>query len=91
MMKSKLGLFEDDAKDQQFIQTLEDVQDPPDPIIDGCFNLGECVAEQLSLEIDPFPRSANVSFDGFSSSQGEWSNENNTSPFAALEQLKRKL
>lgn len=25
MMKSKLGLFEDDAKDQQFIQTLEDV------------------------------------------------------------------
>ena len=87
-----IDCFGDESEPQdEYIQTLEDVQDPPDPIIDGCFNLGECVAEQLSLEIDPFPRSANVSFDGFSSSQGEWSNENNTSPFAALEQLKRKL
>lgn len=82
--------FDNESEPQEeYIQTLEDVQDPPDPIIDGYFNLGESVAEQLSLEIDPFPRSVNVNFDGFSSSQGERSNENNASPFAVLEQLKR--
>jgi uncharacterized metal-binding protein YceD (DUF177 family) len=87
-----VDFFGDDSEPlEENIQMLENFQDPPDPITDGCFNLGESVAEQLSLEIDPFPRSVNVDFDGFSSSQGEQSNENIASPFAVLEQLKEKL
>jgi uncharacterized metal-binding protein YceD (DUF177 family) len=87
-----VDFFGDESEPQEeYIQKLEDFQDPPDLIIDGFFNLGESVAEQLSLEIDPFPRSVNVDFDGFSSSQGEQSNENIASPFAVLEQLKEKL
>ena len=89
---SIVDFFCDDSEPQEeYIQKLEDFQDPPDPITDGYFNLGESVAEQLSLEIDPFPRSVNVDFDGFSSSRGEQSNENNANPFAVLEQLKKKL
>jgi len=87
-----VDIFDDESEPQEeYIQKSVDFQDPPDPLTNGCFNLGESVAEQLSLEIDPFPRCVNVDFDGFSSSQGEQSNENNVSPFAILEQLKKKL
>ena len=75
---------------EEYIQNVEDAPDPPDPIIDGCFNLGESVAEQLSLEIDPFPRSVNVNFDGFSNSKNEQDSEKSANPFAVLEQLKKK-
>jgi uncharacterized metal-binding protein YceD (DUF177 family) len=76
---------------EEHIQNIEDAQDPPDPIIDGYFNLGESVAEQLSLEIDPFPRSMDINFDSFSSSQGKQKSENFANPFAVLEQLKKRL
>jgi uncharacterized metal-binding protein YceD (DUF177 family) len=76
--------------DEEYIHNVEDVQDLPDPIIDGYFNLGESVAEQLSLEIEPFPRSIDESFDGFSNSQYEQGGEQRASPFAVLEQLKKK-
>jgi len=80
---------ESEPEDEE-IHNAEDAPEPPDPLIDGCFNLGESVAEQLSLEIDPFPRSADAHFDGFSSSQAEQGGEERISPFAVLEQLKKK-
>ena len=76
--------------DEEYIQNVENALDLPDPIIDGYFNLGESVAEQLSLEIEPFPRSIDVSFDSFSCSQHEQGGEERASPFAVLEQLKKK-
>jgi uncharacterized metal-binding protein YceD (DUF177 family) len=75
---------------EEYIQNTEDAPDPPDPIINGFFNLGESVAEQLSLEIDPFPRSVGVYFDGFSSYQDDQDSVKRNSPFAALELLKKK-
>ncbi len=30
--------------------------EPPEPILDGKIDIGEIIAEQLALEIDPFPR-----------------------------------
>ena len=75
----------------EYVQNVEDAPDPPDPIVDGFFNLGESVAEQLSLEIDPFPRSVDVYIDEFSSSQVEQGSVKRASPFAILEQLKKKL
>lgn len=67
----------------------DDVPEPPDPMTDGGFDLGETVAEQLSLEIDPFPRSDDADFDGYSSLGAEEENDGKTSPFAVLEQLKK--
>ena len=68
----------------------DDTPEPPDPMVEGGFDLGEIVAEQLSLEIDPFPRSPDADFDGFSSSGDEDGREGRANPFAVLEQLKKK-
>ena len=36
--------------------------DPPDDIIDGSIDVGELVAEELALALDPFPRKPGVEF-----------------------------
>ncbi|PWR23720.1 YceD family protein [Zavarzinia compransoris] len=33
-----------------------DAEDPPEPLIDGIVDLGEVVAEELALSLDPYPR-----------------------------------
>ena len=75
---------------EEYFKNVEYDLDLPDPIIDGCFNLGESVAEQLSLEIEPFPRSVDVNLDDFTSSQYEQGGEDKANPFAVLELLKKK-
>ncbi len=69
----------------------DDAPEPPDPMSDGGFDLGECVAEQLSLEIDPFPRAADARFEGLSSAGDFDDGVERINPFAVLEQLKKKL
>ena len=69
---------------------------PPEPLKDGHIDLGEAVAEQLALEIDPFPRKPGVSFEAYSSvpESGQTpaqNGENGTGPFADLAALKEKL
>ena len=58
-----------DAEEEVELAAEEVIQaegdDPPDPIIDGVIDVGEAVAEQLGLEIDPFPRAAGAEFEGF--------------------------
>ncbi|NQV84838.1 MAG: DUF177 domain-containing protein [Rhodospirillales bacterium] len=72
-----------------------DAEAPPEPLRDGHIDVGEAVAEQLALEIDPFPRTPGVSFDAHRSALGTGrsseNDENETSPFAGLAQLKEKL
>jgi uncharacterized metal-binding protein YceD (DUF177 family) len=60
----------------------------PEPIIDGRIDLGPILYETLATSLDPYPKKEGVSF--------EWSEgpetpapEAKTSPFAALEALKR--
>jgi uncharacterized metal-binding protein YceD (DUF177 family) len=67
----------------------QEIPDPPDPMIDGGFDLGESVAEQLSLEIDPFPRAADAVID-YSASTWEAASKQRPNPFAILEQLRKK-
>ena len=43
-----------------------DGDDPPDPLIGGKIDAGEAVAEQLALEINPFPRKKGTTFAGYS-------------------------
>lgn len=37
--------------------------DPPDPVIDGVIDLGEAIAEELVLLVDPHPRKPGASFE----------------------------
>ncbi len=66
---------------------LPDDEDMPESIVDGAIDLGELAAEQLALEIDPFPRTPGVPYQDHSSDEGD--NEEN--PFSALATLRDKL
>ena len=41
----------------------ENIEDDADPILNGEIDLGEIVAETLSLELDAYPRKPGESFD----------------------------
>jgi len=75
------------------IDISDDPEDPPEPIIQGVIDIGEAVAEQLALEIDPFPRSPGTEFQGFSSDSADSAHskpdsDEPTGPFAVLARLK---
>lgn len=62
--------------------------DMPDVLIDGTVDLGEAVAEQLALEIDPFPRAEGAEFKGYSSEPETTGKP--PGPFAVLDELLKK-
>jgi uncharacterized metal-binding protein YceD (DUF177 family) len=66
--------------------------DLPDLIIDGVIDVGELVAEQVALLLDPFPRSLGVQFDiedkDVDTLEGV---DKRPHPFAVLEKLKGKF
>ncbi len=53
--------------------------DPPEPIVGGRIDLGEVVAEQLALHVDPYPRKPGAVFEGEAAPGAEKAN-----PFAVL-------
>ncbi|BAS00144.1 hypothetical protein BV133_2550 [Blastochloris viridis] len=56
--------------------------DPPEPIVDGRFDLGAILTEFFSLSVEPYPRKPDVAW------QSPADDEGNNSPFAALVKLK---
>ena len=56
-----------------------------EPILDGVIDLGEAVAQQLSLALDPFPRAPKAD----SPDAGEGPAPDRPSPFAALEKWRK--
>lgn len=60
-------------------------EDPPEPIEDGVIDVGEVVAEQLALAIDPFPRAPDAAFEP----PPEMEESKPAGPFAALEALRK--
>ncbi len=72
-----------------------EAEEPPEAIDAGAIDLGEAVAQQLAVALDPFPRAPGVEFNGVvepeaaeaASSAGS---EGKASPFAALVRLKEK-
>ncbi|MDH5748677.1 MAG: DUF177 domain-containing protein [Rhodospirillales bacterium] len=63
-----------------------------DPLVGGILDLGEVVAEQLGLDLNPFPRAEKATFDGFSTLSGSSLPPRlKDNPFAALEELKGKF
>jgi uncharacterized metal-binding protein YceD (DUF177 family) len=63
-----------------------DADDPPDPVIGGQIDLGEVVAEELALGLDPYPRKPGAAVpDTYREAAEEGAK---ISPFAALAKLK---
>ena len=69
------------------IGPLAGEEDFPEPLRAGAIDLGEAAAEQLALELDPFPRLKDAAFAGYSSGGEPAAAEGS---FAALAKLKKK-
>ena len=66
--------------------------DPPETAPEGKIDVGEAVAEQLALEIDPFPRNPELSFADYSTNPDDGEKiESRGGPFATLAKLRKKL
>ena len=72
--------------------TDADTEESPESLAHGAIDVGEAVAEQLALELDPFPRSPGAAFDGLSSASESVGNDDtgDAGPFAVLARLKEK-
>jgi len=72
-----------------------DADDPPEALEAGAIDLGEAVAQQLAVTLDPYPRAPGVDFPGAvvgedgPDAAGEASAPRKVNPFAALEKLKK--
>jgi len=58
------------ALDEEQFSGLDDNSEAPEMIVDGKIDIGDVIAEQLSLEIAPFPRVKGAQFDGYSTGDG---------------------
>lgn len=79
--------------DENIELTLDDA-DPPDPIENGEIDLGDVIAQQLSLALDPYPRAPDAAFTNVldnlpGSQQKHLDREAPKNPFAVLAQLKQ--
>ena len=63
-----------------------EIDEPPDPIVNGRIDLGAVTAEFLALGLDPHPHKPGVEFSAEAAGLGK---EEGTSPFAALAQLRK--
>lgn len=67
----------------------EEIEDLPDPIIDGKIDLGSLATEFLILSVDPYPRKLGASFEALPSEEA--APEPKRSPFDGLSGLKDNL
>ncbi len=74
-----------DAGDAVEVEFDPEAEDPPEPIVDGVIDLGEAVAEQLALALDPYPRRADAAVPAAYAAE-EDAREN---PFAVLRERMR--
>lgn len=83
------GKWDEDLQELE-LDPLAD--DPPDPIIDGRIDLGELVAEELALAIDPYPRIPGAEFvpPPDLAPPDDEPREGRQNPFAVLAGLKTK-
>jgi uncharacterized metal-binding protein YceD (DUF177 family) len=85
VLRSFIG--EEDAFDPE-------ADDPPEALADGAIDLGEAVAQQLAVSLDPYPRAPGVEFPGQVIGGDETiakpqPSPNKPNPFAVLNKLKK--
>lgn len=85
-------LYGEDVQEESVgsVLYLDDLEDVPEPIVAGAIDVGEAVAEQLALELDPFPRRPGVTFEGYRAGDGKGTQEGEQGPFAVLARIKRQ-
>ena len=71
-------------------EILADEMDPPDPVVDGVIDLADLLAEEISLNLDPFPRRPGTSLDEAAGDLLDRAPAAPENPFAALSALKDK-
>jgi uncharacterized metal-binding protein YceD (DUF177 family) len=62
-------------------------EDPPEELIEGRIDLGEMVAQQLAVALDPYPHAPGIAAETDASDQDDAREEKTVNPFAALAQL----
>ena len=73
------------------MEVLADDEEEVEPVIGGMIELGEAIAEELGLALDPYPRAAGAARRRSSHSPCEcWLEHGASTPFAALPQLREK-
>jgi uncharacterized metal-binding protein YceD (DUF177 family) len=89
------GAFECDyaqeieAEDIDVVEFDEMTEDPPEPIVNGEFDLGIMLTEQFGLELNPFPRATGADFDEVrDATNGKLEDKDSNNPFAVLKNLK---
>jgi uncharacterized metal-binding protein YceD (DUF177 family) len=77
-------LYSDEVTDEQSaIGAASDIA-WPEPLPEGALDVGEAVAEQLSLSLDPYPRASGVAL------ESRWTGgDESAKPFAALNKLRK--
>ncbi len=69
----------------------EDMAAWPEPIVEGAIDIGEAVAQQLSLALDPYPRRPGIRLeDVIGQREGVSVGEPSPSPFAVLARLAKR-
>ena len=83
-------VVEEDGTEDDELSLLDEEDELPDLIVDGKIDVGEAVIEHLALEIDPFPRVKDATFDGYSTDPDGVveSGSDKKNPFAVLAKLK---
>lgn len=92
-------LFSEEEVEQEpekLDELVIDMQDLPELIVEGIIDIGEVVAEQLSLEIDQFPRKDDAIFENDYNQPKEGvkqddSGQKRDNPFDVLADFKKKL
>jgi uncharacterized metal-binding protein YceD (DUF177 family) len=65
-----------------------EVEEPPEPLVDGSIDVGEAMVEELALALDPYPRKPGAELPaGWEERAGAGERE---SPFAALAKLSKR-
>jgi uncharacterized metal-binding protein YceD (DUF177 family) len=87
----QLFTLDDSSADDGEVFVAADEDDTPEPLTVDSLDLGEVLAEQLALALDPHPRAPGVSFEGasFGATGPEDGDDAPDNPFAVLRQLKR--
>lgn len=81
--------FADAPKSEASSDDEEEIEDLPDPIVDGKIDLGTLATEFLILSVDPYPRKPGAAFAGGASEDVQV--EPKRSPFERLSGLKDKI
>jgi uncharacterized metal-binding protein YceD (DUF177 family) len=64
-------------------------EDAPEPLVGGAVDLGEAVAQQLAISLDPYPRAPDATLPASASNAAEEGESGKRRPFAALAAIKR--